>query len=554
MRQRPGSCRRRSLQHRPIFRLRYGAASRDALVLNFFCLTTSRSQLTAQSAVVEQRARDESAAAQAQVAREQAAREADRAAQEAQARRAQEENQAAEARVLQEREAQRVRDEQTEKVRVAAMEKRDAETLDERRVKSMTDVKQSQYELGDLPQSKIVSDLAYAAGTAKKGQDPREMVEQRRLAMKSEFEEAVKRIDAERVQIAGNRQRVLLQNNIAYLEKIRVTDANADAIAIKDADGKTVFGFRGTAKLRDLIPDFQLAVNSKKVGRVEEAKKFVADVVAREKLQNQDLKFVGHSLGGFIAEGVRNGYVGSRATTFSSGAPLAAFIGKDKKVRAWGDYQKEKEDAFDSKNNVDTARITRVIRNGDAVSGSLNAGRAANGRANTYQMDRTKDGQLNLIANHLLRSDSAAKSVYFRREGVLLGDYRGKDAADLNRGSEQRMKDSSLLTRVRNVVSDKAMSAYRRARYYVRPGTVLSDGQRTLDMSVDRVAKAKQGLRAAVQNVRERAGHLLSAVRPRRAAPAASAAAAAPAAAPAATPLSALARARARVSGLVRRY
>ena len=44
---------------------------------------------------------------------------------------------------------------------------------------------------------------------------------------------------------------------------------------------------------------------------------------------------------GFVAEGVRNQYVGSEATTFNSGAPIGLFVGKDKKVKAWGDYKKD---------------------------------------------------------------------------------------------------------------------------------------------------------------------------------------------------------------------
>ncbi len=469
-------------------------------------------QIKSQSDVVEQRARDEQAAVQAQVEREKVAREAAIVAEQTRAREAEQQRQADFARQMEERKAQQLRAEEAEKIRSAEMERRGAEIVEQRRVEDLATQKQLQYELGDLPQSKIVSDLAYAAGSSKKGEDARKLVEKRRDEMKAEFQEAVKRIDQEKTKIMGNRHRVLLQNNIDYLEKLQVTAANSDAIAIKGPDNKTVFGFRGTAKLRDLIPDIQLAVNSKKVGRVEEAKKFVAEIVEREKLNNADLKFVGHSLGGFVAEGVRNQYVGSSATTFSSGAPIAAFVGKDKKVRAWGDYQKEKEDEFDRKNGVTTARITRVIRNGDAVSGSLNTDKAANGRANIYHMDRTKDGQLNLIANHLLRSDSAAKSKFWQRDGVFVGDYQGEQAADLAKGSETKIKDQSLATRIKNVVRDKATKLYRDARYYVRPGKMIG-GVRSLDMQVDRVEKVKQRVAGAVQSVRQGVSTAVQSVR-----------------------------------------
>ncbi len=93
------------------------------------------------------------------------------------------------------------------------------------------------------------------------------------------------------------------RENIEYLKKLKVKDATRDAIAVTsdfDPEKKTVFGFRGTAKIRDLVPDIQLALNSKKVGRLEEAKEFVKRVAEREGLKGADMKFTGHSLGGTV--------------------------------------------------------------------------------------------------------------------------------------------------------------------------------------------------------------------------------------------------------------
>lgn len=91
----------------------------------------------------------------------------------------------------------------------------------------------------------------------------------------------------------------------------------------KDGSKRLRFAFRGTAELRDLVPDAQLALNAKNIPRLNEARAFVAKVRAKHpELTNQQLDFNGHSLGGFIAEGVGNDYPGARTATIEAGAPV----------------------------------------------------------------------------------------------------------------------------------------------------------------------------------------------------------------------------------------
>jgi hypothetical protein len=124
--------------------------------------------------------------------------------------------------------------------------------------------------------------------------------------------------------------------------------------------------------------------------------------------------------------------VGSSATTFSSGAPNALFVGKDKKVKAWGNYQKDAEDKFDRENNIAQARITRVVRHGDIVSGAINSGAVVNGRANLYQL-RRKDGLGKLYANHKLRAEEVVQgssNLDATQGGVLIADYFNNDLVE----------------------------------------------------------------------------------------------------------------------------
>lgn len=183
----------------------------------------------------------------------------------------------------------------------------------------------------------------------------------------------------------------------------------------------------------------------------------------------KDMEFTGHSLGGFIGEGVRNGYVGSELVSFASGAPLAAMVGKDKKVKAWGDYRAAEEEKFDRENRRDRARITRVVSNGDLVSSSILKGAVENGRANLYSQDRAENGNFNLINNHKLKLDKemAGKS----QDGSFVGSFRDGDTAKGVDESGSMRKDASLGQRVK-----QSLGKMFETTEYVQSGSKFSNG------------------------------------------------------------------------------
>ncbi len=102
--------------------------------------------------------------------------------------------------------------------------------------------------------------------------------------------------------VAGSRNDYMLRNGLKYLDTLSVRSATRDAVAFDHVDEnkntKRLFGFRGTAKLRDLVPDIQLAVNAKKVGRLDEARAFVERVNKEAPVEGKNMHFYGHSLGG----------------------------------------------------------------------------------------------------------------------------------------------------------------------------------------------------------------------------------------------------------------
>jgi hypothetical protein len=91
-------------------------------------------------------------------------------------------------------------------------------------------------------------------------------------------------------------------------------------------------GFRGTAERRDLAVNMELATDAGKIERLDEAVHFVRETSRFWKLLlrsndkgdfgNDRMVFVGHSLGGFIAEGVLSHFPGARSYVFQPGAPL----------------------------------------------------------------------------------------------------------------------------------------------------------------------------------------------------------------------------------------
>jgi hypothetical protein len=88
-----------------------------------------------------------------------------------------------------------------------------------------------------------------------------------------------------------------------------------------------MFCFDLKAKRSDLILVAELAMNKKRIKRLEEAREFVAKALVYsrnngKRWKNEELRFYGHSLGGFVAESLIYEYPGSRSATMATGAPL----------------------------------------------------------------------------------------------------------------------------------------------------------------------------------------------------------------------------------------
>jgi hypothetical protein len=177
-----------------------------------------------------------------------------------------------------------------------------------------------------------MSNLAYDAGTGKTNAEAAKAVSKSIEKMKGEAMKVI----ANRMRLS-NAEVANAKKTLEFLKTLKVEAATLDAIAIRSTvAGKSelLFGFRGTAKVRDLVPDMQLAFNKKSIRRLDEAKAFVDKVMKAGRFKPTQVTSYGHSLGGFIAEGVRNSFTGSRAVTMNAGVPR--FNYKKGVVKAWG--------------------------------------------------------------------------------------------------------------------------------------------------------------------------------------------------------------------------
>jgi hypothetical protein len=92
-----------------------------------------------------------------------------------------------------------------------------------------------------------------------------------------------------------------LQYSVESLGFSQVVEASRDVVAVlkqspDDANEATLsFGFRGTLLKKDYIVDALLAVNSKRIRRLSEARKFVKSVLKRfPSIKNSNLHMYGH--------------------------------------------------------------------------------------------------------------------------------------------------------------------------------------------------------------------------------------------------------------------
>merc|ERR1712137_429301 len=227
----------------------------------------------------------------------------------------------------------------------------------------------------ELHRSALMSELAYAGGTAKNNAGAAAAVEKKIASLIHDYTIALK---APGVGPEEYRQGKAAVN---FLKSLRVEKATLDAVALRAAgDSDVLFGFRGTAKLRDLVPDAQLAFNKQKIQRLEEAKQFVRSV-----MRGRNGKFVayGHSLGGFLAEGVSSSFAGARSVTMNAGVPR--FNYRSGVIKSYGDSTRHVGSAI------------RFMVKGDLVS----ANGVKMGNAGTTHWFGSK-ARFNVLKNHKL--------------------------------------------------------------------------------------------------------------------------------------------------------
>jgi len=139
--------------------------------------------------------------------------------------------------------------------------------------------------------------------------------------------------------LANNEEESVWYENVkvahGQLERMMVVNATRDAVFVMirpdheskewlDQKPRLLFGFRGTAIAADVAVDFMLAMNRYPVARLDAARQFVKDCISNRHgtYENSRLEFFGHSLGGWLAEGVGNDYNGSVTGTIQTGAPI----------------------------------------------------------------------------------------------------------------------------------------------------------------------------------------------------------------------------------------
>ena len=144
----------------------------------------------------------------------------------------------------------------------------------------------------------MISRLAYA-GTEWKGFSP---LQAQRRALHEQQERSKMAMTSPKYNRADQRRAARLHT---YGKSIRLVQASRDVIAYlhKHSDGKDrlIFGFRGTASWKDILPDIQLALNKRTIARLNRSREWTRFVRLRfRSIPNSHLFFTGHSLGGKI--------------------------------------------------------------------------------------------------------------------------------------------------------------------------------------------------------------------------------------------------------------
>jgi hypothetical protein len=331
-----------------------------------------------------------------------------------------------------------------------------------------------------VPRAQTLSELAYVAGRGKTPAQAAGLVNAELAGLLKRYQQRLDILESIKSPAAAL-GRESIHSQMRFLKSLKVEKATRDAVAftrvMKSGDKQVLFAFRGTAQLRDLVPDAQILFNAKKMKRLDEAEAFAKSVMKGMKgVKPQNIQFFGHSLGGFIAEGVRNLFVGSKALTIHAGVPrfFGWFKGKggERVVNAWAKYQTQLEKAFDLKHGEKLGRTTRLVTYGDKVSGSKGI---SNGRANVLQYSR--NSAFSPLANHKLGSAAAALDGAVPTADNILqttgqkwrfGEFRGAWSDDVKDQSQawrmvverkNAVKDPGRLARARTLLKDASLDA-----------------------------------------------------------------------------------------------
>ncbi len=287
----------------------------------------------------------------------------------------------------------------------------------------------------------LVSEMAYRTHSVAKDKkiDATEAARLAYAGMKNEY--------AERARTGSREDKFMAKRSVDFLDTLNVDRATEDAVAFTQKVGNTeklVVGFRGTATSRDLIPDAQLALNAKKIGRLEEAKEFVNELRKQHpEVAQKDMDFYGHSLGGFIAEGVRSFHPGARAIVMSPGTPR---VGKDKGINAYQKYDQAAETKALGKRDWTAKRIVRIRTQGDPVA-------AMGGTPSTNIVAaRRENGGLNPIANHKLGIVDSESFRHFAGNVVQSSSNHMDKSGKVRDTTTDEFTDESFLSRARRAM------------------------------------------------------------------------------------------------------
>ena len=226
------------------------------------------------------------------------------------------------------------------------------------------------------------------------------------------------------------REREKAKLTLRLFNQIQIAWATRDCVfAVRDKGKGTrpelIFSFRGTAIASDLFVDAQLAANVESIGRLDDARAFVAMSIRRYMADNERKRtsqwarkmprpisspavgdgkmaygrmwFFGHSLGGFIAEGAGIDYRQAQIVTLATGAPL-----------------------FETPNGCPAAynkrqslfQPTRIVREADLVPmGVSNMGQGKLIKRNAIKVKRSRKNSLDIF-HRWLKADPAEERSF----------------------------------------------------------------------------------------------------------------------------------------------